>query len=200
MFGPLPGLCYNNSHMTISTSSTRGQKSVETSIFVFDAGPLITACKFDAGGQLVIDHISERCEIVVAASVRDEVIVAGARYPDARAARQRIEQGKIAILTPSPNPNLEALIAPYGLGDGERDSILLAAHADLEGSTLVMDDHLAYLVSDRLGQRKRFLLDVVVGLVDEGTLDVGLAVTIVESIRTRYPPAFVEHTLLLLRR
>jgi hypothetical protein len=167
---------------------------------IFDAGPLITACKFSAGGQLVIDHVLDHCEVVVATSVRDEVVIAGARYPDAQMAQQRIGQGQIAVLSPPPDPDLETLIAPYGLGDGERESILLTGHTDLEGSTLVIDDHLAYLVSDRLGRRKRFLLDVIVDLVNARKLDRKLAITIVEAIHTRYPPAFVDHTILLLRR
>jgi hypothetical protein len=115
-------------------------------------------------------------------------------------AQQRIEQDRIAVLSPPESSDLEMLIAPYDLGNGERDTILLAGHADLQGPVLVIDDHLAYLVSDRLGKQKRFLLDVIVDLVKTGRVDGKLAIEIVEAIRTRYPPAFVEHTMLLLRR
>jgi hypothetical protein len=97
------------------------------SSLIFDAGPLITVCKFSAANRLVIDHILKRCRITVASSVRHEVVVAGTNYPDAQAAQHRIEQGQVAVLTPPSVPDLEALIAPYGLGDGERDSILLTA-------------------------------------------------------------------------
>ena len=45
---------------------------------------------------------------------------------------------------------------------------------------LVIDDHLAYLVCDRLGQRKRFLLDTIVDLVDAEMLDKSLAMDMVE--------------------
>jgi hypothetical protein len=165
---------------------------------IFDAGPLITSCKFSVAGQLVVDHLLPHCEITIAASVRDEVVIAGDRYPDARAARQRINNGQIAVLSPPPVPALEVLINPYSLGDGERESILLAAVAP--DATLVIDDHLAYLVSDRLGQRKRFLLDILADLVAAKNLDKQLAVDIMQAIRSRYPVAFVEHTLLLLRR
>jgi hypothetical protein len=96
-------------------------------------------------------------------------------------------------LSPPTASDLEELLAPYSLGDGERESILLSEHADLRDVTLVIDDHLAYLVSDRLGRQKRFLLDVIADLANAGTI-------IVQAIRSRYPPAFVEHTLLLLRR
>ena len=167
---------------------------------IFDAGPLITSCKFSVAGRLVIDHILDHCPLAVAASVRDEVVLAGARYPDAHAAEQRIEREQIEVLVPNPGSGLEALIAPYNLGDGERDSILLAGDARLSKAVLVVDDHLAYLVCDRLGQRKRFLLDTIVDLVDAEMLDRSLAMDMVETIRTRYPPAFVEHTKLLLQR
>lgn len=167
---------------------------------ILDAGPLITGCKFSAAGRLVIDYLLDYSEITVAVSVRDEVVIAGARYADAQAAQQRLDRGQIAAVTPPRVPDLEALLAPYDLGDGERDSILLTEHIDLRDATLVIDDHLAYLVSDRLKRRKRFLLDVITDQVKDGSLDRKVAVDIVEAIRTRYPPAFVEHTLLLLRR
>jgi hypothetical protein len=167
---------------------------------IFDAGPLITACKFSVAGRLIIDYILDYCRITVPASVRDEVVIAGASYPDADAARGRIAREQIAVLVPISDPDVDPLIAPYNLGDGERDSILLTGHADLSEAMLVIDDHLAYLVCDRLGRRKRFLLDAIVDLVDGGRLDRDLAREIVEAIRTRYPPAFVEHTMLLLRR
>jgi predicted nucleic acid-binding protein len=167
---------------------------------ILDAGPLITICKFEVAGRLVIDHILGCCRITVAASVRDEVIVSGARYPDAKEAQRRIEHGEISVLAPSPHPDLEALITPYGLGDGERDSILLTEHVDLRVATLVIDDHLAYLVSDRLGRRKRFLLDLIVDLFNTAGLSQRLAMEMARAVQSRYPPAFVEHTLLLLQR
>ena len=54
---------------------------------IFDAGPLITACRFVAAGQIVIDHLLAACDITIASSVRDEVVVAGKRYPDAKIAQ-----------------------------------------------------------------------------------------------------------------
>ncbi len=167
---------------------------------IFDAGPLITVCKFSAAGQLVIDHLLNHCRISIATSVRDEVVVAGKRYPDAQVAQKRIDAGQIAVLSPPSNPPLETLIGPYKLGAGEQDSIRLAEHTAMHNAILVIDDHLAYLVSDRLGQQKHFLLDIIANLVETTKLNRKLAVDIVQSIHTRYPPAFVEHTLLLLRR
>jgi hypothetical protein len=167
---------------------------------VFDAGPLITACKFSVANRLVIDHLLDHCEIVVAESVRAEVVIAGANYPDAQAAQVRLDQGHIAALSPPFLPDLEELLALYRLGDGERDTILLSEHIGLQDATLVIDDHLAYLVSDRLRRRQRFLLDVVADLCIAGEMDKQVAGEIVQAVRGRYPPSFVEHTMLLLKR
>ena len=167
---------------------------------ILDAGPLITACKFSAAGRVVIDYLLDACEIIVAESVRAEVVVAGARYADAQVAQERLNQGQIVALPPPIDSDLGELLVPYGLGSGEQDSILLTEHTELQDATLVIDDHLAYLVSDRLGRRKRFLLDVFADLARVRALDRGAAEEIVRAIQTRYPSAFVEHTLLLLRR
>jgi hypothetical protein len=150
--------------------------------------------------RLVIDHLLDHCEVAVADSVRAEVVVAGASYPDAQAAQVRLEQQRIVALSPPFLPDLEELLVLYRLGDGERDTILLSEHADLADATLVIDDHLAYLVSDRLGRQQRFLLDVITDLCTTGIIEKRVAVGIVQAIRSRYPSAFVEHTLLLLKR
>jgi hypothetical protein len=167
---------------------------------ILDAGPLITTCKFSVGGRLVIDHLLDECQITVTASVRDEVVLAGNRYADATAARQRIDAGRIGVVSPRSNLSIKMLIVPYGLGTGEMDCIQLAGNPDWQDATLVVDDHLAYLVSDRLGQRKRFLMDVIADLVRANKMAGSLAVSMVQAIRPRYPPAFVEHTLLILGR
>lgn len=167
---------------------------------ILDAGPLITACRFNAAGKVVIDHLLAVCDITIASSVRDEVVVAGQRYLDAQIAQQRIDETSIRVMSPPVDHDLKALIEVYGLGQGEQDSILLTHHNDLVDATLVLDDHLAYLVSDRLGVRKRFLLDVIADLARDGDLDIQSVLAIIEAIRSRYPRAFVEHTFLLLQR
>lgn len=48
---------------------------------VLDAAPLITACKFEAHGTLVIDHLLVRCDIVIPPSVEEEVAVLGGDDP-----------------------------------------------------------------------------------------------------------------------
>jgi hypothetical protein len=56
----------------------------------------------------------------------------------------------------------------YSLGNGKREGILLIAVPDV---TPVIDDHLAYLVGDHLGQRKRFLLDILSDLIKDFFLE-----------------------------
>ena len=153
----------------------------------------------DESNPYKLYYILDLCEVTVAASVSDEVTIAGSRYSDARAAQQRIQNTQIVVVAPPTVPDLERLIAPYALGDGERDSILLTRRPDLLEATVVIDDHLAYLVADRLGARKRFLLDAIADLVRTGGLNRRLAENIVLAIRSRYPNAFVQHTLLLIR-
>jgi len=80
---------------------------------ILDAGPLITTCKFSVAGRLVVDHILDHCEIAVAASVRDEVVIAGRRYPDAQAAQQRIDGAQITVLVPPPDPEWNTRCSCY---------------------------------------------------------------------------------------
>jgi hypothetical protein len=61
----------------------------------FDAGPIITACKFESLGKLVVDHLLSGCCIMVATSVEEEVAVLGAGYPDGAVAGERIAEGFI---------------------------------------------------------------------------------------------------------
>lgn len=111
---------------------------------ILDVGPLITSCRFTTAGQVVIDHLLAACDITIASSVRNEVVVAGQRYPDAQVAQQRINQASISVMSPPVNRDMEAVIGIYGLGEGEQDSMLLTRHSDLMDATLVLDDHLAY--------------------------------------------------------
>lgn len=65
---------------------------------VFDASPLITACKFEVEGKLVIDHLLTCCQIVISPSVEEEVAILGAKYPDGVVAGERIAGGQIQVV------------------------------------------------------------------------------------------------------
>jgi len=167
---------------------------------VFDAGPLITACKSEVNGKAVIDYLAPVTPIAVAPSVQREVTAAGSRYPDAAVANARIRAGKIAVESPVPNPELASVLALYGLGAGECESVLLASHkATLDPTTaLVVDDVLAYVVCDRLKVNKLLFLDFLVALAQEGLLSVADARAIARAVQRRYPKGFVDHTLRML--
>lgn len=110
---------------------------------VFDAGPLITACKFEIHGRPVIDHLLSGCHIVIAPSVEEEVAVMGASYPDGVVAGERITRGSIEVV-PVAERRWVRHLATYALADGERDSIELCGQA--EGvEALVTDDYLAFV-------------------------------------------------------
>lgn len=88
--------------------------------------------------------------------------MAGKRFADAQEARRLIIAGMIKVAMPAPASKwLEKVLQLYELGDGEYQSILLAHQM---GTCLVIDDYLGYLVSDRLGVQKLFLLDLLVKL------------------------------------
>ena len=163
---------------------------------VFDAGPLITSCKFTVRGRLILDFVLDGGFVAIPTAVYDEVMRAPMRFADAREARQRVDAGKIQVVAPQLDPSIQTILNLYRLGDGEQQAILLMRQQDY--TALIVDDHLAYLVADRLHVSKRFFLDLIVGLQQAGQLDITDAKAIVAAVRPRYPPAFVEHTLRML--
>ena len=131
---------------------------------------MITACKFHAEGQLVIDHILACCQVVIPAAVHDEVVIAGAKFLDAQEAKRRADAGHIEVTTPILDAVLMQVLALYGFGYGEQEAIGLMCEDGFRDAVLIVDDHLAYLVSDRLGVPKPFLLDLIVHMVREKQL------------------------------
>jgi len=160
---------------------------------VFDAGPLITACKFEAQGKLVIDHLLSGCYIVIAPSVEEEVAVLGAGYPDGVVAGERIAQDSIRVM-PVTDRRWARHLATYALGDGERDSIELCGQ--VEGvEALVTDDYFAFVAATRLDLKAWMLPDLVVKLARRGSLTVRVAAAILETVRSRYRAGVIEHSL-----
>lgn len=64
---------------------------------VFDAAPLIMACKFEVQGVPVMDHLLPECSIVIAPRVEEEVAILGASYPDGVVAGERVARGGIQV-------------------------------------------------------------------------------------------------------
>ncbi|MBT9149593.1 MAG: hypothetical protein AAGB97_08735 [Dehalococcoidia bacterium] len=166
-------------------------------IAVFDAGPLVTACKFETKGKLVIDHLLSGCRIVITPSVEEEVAIVGARYPDGVVAGERIANGAVRVI-PVAEQRWAQCLADYALGDGERDSIELCAQAE-EVEALVTDDYLAFVAATRLALKVWMLPDLVLQLVERGNLTPELAEVILEAIRPRYRVGVIEHSLVCLR-
>lgn len=65
---------------------------------------------------------------------------------------------------------------------------------------LVIDDKLAYIVSDRLGVTKSFRLDLVLTLVEQRGLTTTLAEEIINVARPRYSDGLIRHSLKMLEK
>jgi len=164
---------------------------------VFDAGHLITVCKFESQGKLVVDHPLSGCCIVITPGVEEEVAVLGAGYPDGVVAGERIAQGVIQVM-PAPARRWARHLADYALGDGEKDSIELCGQAE-EVEALVTDDYLAFVTATRLGLKAWMLPDLVLELTERGSLTIEVAEAILEVIRPRYRVGVIEHSLVRLQ-
>ena len=165
---------------------------------IFDTNALITSCKFYVHGLPVIKYIAERCEIIISHSVNEEVVSAGGRYPNAVVAKELIREGKIGVRRP-PFWDYNVL-DHYNLGKGEKESIVLTVEMGDEMDFIVTDDRLAYVVIDRMGIKKLLFLDLIVELVERTLMDLELARSIIDAIESRYPEAFIYHTLKILER
>jgi predicted nucleic acid-binding protein len=163
---------------------------------VFDAGPLITACKFKTQGKLVVDHLLDECRIIIPPAVEEEVAVLGARYPDGMAAGERIAKGEIQVVSVTKRRWTRHL-ADYALGEGERDSIELCGQTEAE--VLVTDDYLAFVVTTRLGLKAWMLPDLVIKLAECKGLTIEVANSVMEIIRPRYRAGMIEHSLVSLQ-
>lgn len=164
---------------------------------VFDAAPLITACKFVVQGKLVIDHVLSGCRVVIAPSVEEEVAVLGAGYPDGVVAGERIALGTIQVV-PVAERRWARHLGDYALGDGERDSIELCGQAE-GAEALVTDDYLAFVAATRQGLKAWMLPDLVVELAERGSVALEVAEAILEMIRARYRVGVIDQSLVRLQ-
>lgn len=164
---------------------------------VFDASPLMTACKFELQGQLVIDHLLSGCRRVIAPKVEEEVAVLGASYPDGVAAGERIAWGTLRVVPLAERQWVQHLTA-YALGDGEKDAMELCGQV-AEVEALVTDDSLAFVTATRLGLQAWMLPDVVLALAERGHVAVEVAEAILAVIRPRYHAGVIEHSVVRWR-
>lgn len=169
---------------------------------IFEAGPLISACKYTVQDRPVIEVLTSLLPITIPAAVYQEVVMAGSRYPDAAVARQQVEKGRITVETPQPNTDLSALLSLYRLGKGETEAIVLTAEKMVQETavSLIVDDILAYVVCDRVKVNKLLFLDFLVMLTQEGAMREEEALDIVRNVQSRYPQPFVAHTVHMLTK
>jgi predicted nucleic acid-binding protein len=163
---------------------------------VFDAGPLITACKFTCEDKPVIDFLLPGCRIVIAPAVEREVAILGARYADGVIAGERIARGVIEVMAVRERLWLTRL-SEYALGAGERDSMELCRQ--VVSDALISDDYLAFITATWLGLNVWMLPDLVVELVRRGSLTKLRAEVILEIIRSRYRRGVIDHSLVQLQ-
>jgi len=160
---------------------------------VVDSSPLITACKFETRGKLVVDHLLAGCCLVISPSVEEEVAILGASYPDGVVVGERIAKGVIQVVPQVPRKWARHL-TDYTLGEGEKNSIALCDHVK-DAEALVTDDYLAFVVATRLGLKSWMLPDLVLELAERGSLTVEVAKDILDVIRPRYRMGVIEHSL-----
>lgn len=164
---------------------------------VFDTAALITCCQFNVHGMPVVEHVLTACTIVIPGAVQSEVTIASDRYVDAQLAARLIAAGKVqveSVVLPRSN-----VLEYYKLGLGEKEAIALCLKKG-ENISLITDDRLAYIVSDRMRVQKLLLLDLVVELVASRLMSSALAEEIVRATEPRYSGGFIAHTLKILER
>jgi hypothetical protein len=85
---------------------------------IVDSASLITAAKFTVDGHGVVEHLVHCCLLRISPAVHNEVILAGATYPDAAHVQALVTHGHITVASP---PVSEASVLDgYKLGRGER--------------------------------------------------------------------------------
>ena len=130
-----------------------------------DSASLITAAKFTVDGHTVVEHLAHCCVVRITPAVHNEVILAGATYPEAAHVQAMLTDGHMTVASP---PVLEASVLDgYKLGRGEKESIMLAL-TQPNMDYLVIDDRLAFIVSDRMTVPQIFLVDLLVDPVWKG--------------------------------
>ena len=162
---------------------------------VVDSASLITAAKFAVDGRTVAEHIVDRCQVIIVPAVHNEVFLAGGVHPDAAQVQAMVAGGRIKVEAPSASG--VTVLDSYKLGRGEKESIILAL-TRLDVDYLVVDDRLAFIVSDRMTVPKILLADLLVELVWKRIMERELSEQMLKAIEPRYASGFIPHTLRIL--
>jgi len=148
-------------------------------------------------GHTVVEHLAQSCLLRITPAVHNEVSLAGTTYPDAALVQAMVMDGRITVA--SPLVAGASVLDGYKLGRGEKESIILML-TQPNADYLVVDDRLAFVVSDRMTIPKILLADLLVELVWRGFMEHQLAEKMLGAIAPRYAPGFIPHTLTMLER
>jgi predicted nucleic acid-binding protein len=148
-------------------------------------------------GSTVVEHLAQCCLLRITPAVHNEVILAGAAYSDAAHVQAMVTDGRITVA--SPPVSAASVLDGYKLGRGEKDSIILML-TQSDADYLVVDDRLAFVVSDRMTVPKILLVDLLVELVWQGCMERQLAEKMLEALRRATRQGSFPHTLTMLER
>lgn len=166
-------------------------------VLVLDSSALITAARFDVEGTSVLDHILTHCRLLIPETVKTEVVDAGlqGRYADAALLAERVRSGAIQVITTRPEAGaFERVLDDYAIETGDEDLLWLCRQAP-SYEFAVVDDRLLYIILNRFQMRPRFLLDVIVWLVQQGAWSTDLAYQALDAVRPRYRSGFITHSV-----
>lgn len=147
----------------------------------------------------IIDWLLDNnCRILVPRIVEREILAGQGKYSDAKIAAERLKVNEIEVFDVSDSSS--SVLSAYGLGSGEQGVMLLAFSIKSMIDYVILDDKLAYIVSDRVLLPKLFLLDLILEMAFRDILTADLVKEICHSVSPRYSQGMIEHTLLMLEK
>ncbi|WP_254840949.1 DUF3368 domain-containing protein [Natronomonas marina] len=146
-------------------------------MWVFDATPLIYLAKVDR--LTLVEHLAASC--VIPERVYEEVVATGREegYPDARRIERSVDTDRFDIVSVGMSPLLSRLQTNDSLSDA--DAAVLAC-ADAHDGTAVMDETYGRNVAAAEGITTRGTAYLVLKLVNEGTMGVDEARTVIDAM------------------
>jgi|Deesub1362A_J573_1020465.scaffolds.fasta_scaffold04497_6 hypothetical protein len=177
-----------------TTTSTRKR-------LIFDTGALIAAARTKAGPRLVLDDILACADILISPTVKTEAIDQdlASGYPDALVLDKRVKAGAIVVRSAVLfEPVFERVVKAYEVEAGDEE-VLILCRAIRDYDHFVVDDRLLYIIAHRLDLHPLFLPDLIVLLAREGGITIDRAEAILNALKPRYRPGFIEHAFQALK-
>jgi hypothetical protein len=98
---------------------------------VVDSASLITAAKFTVDGHTVVEYLAQCCLLRITPAVHQEVILAGATYPDAAHVQAMVTDGRITVA--SPPVSAASVLDGYKVGTRRKRQYHPDAHSARHG-------------------------------------------------------------------